>query len=146
MIRDILLPRLMERFPGRGLRTGSPPDPIAVFPAAHPAVGEVSIWDDGDEAMVAIGDITHGHFNSDDESLTPEQKADQVAAGVLGFLEDLLADRALLWKSPDGGSGGWRISEYDEMISLMDGVDLTFRWSGPVKNPLAGDPLPPDLG
>jgi hypothetical protein len=28
MIRDVLIPELAERFPGRGLRTGSPPSPL----------------------------------------------------------------------------------------------------------------------
>jgi hypothetical protein len=146
MIRDILLPKLMERFPDRGLRAASPPDPVATFPAAHPAVGDLSIWDDGGEAMVAVGDITHGHFNPNDGSLTPEQVAERVAADVLGFLEDLFADRILLWKSPAGGSGGWVVLGNDEALSLMDGDDLTFTWSGPVKNALRGDPLPRDLG
>ncbi|MHC9539942.1 MAG: hypothetical protein AB9903_10520 [Vulcanimicrobiota bacterium] len=61
MIRDVLLPKLMDRFPGRGLRTGAPPGLIAVFPAAHPEVGDLTIYDDGEEATVCIGTITHGH-------------------------------------------------------------------------------------
>jgi len=62
MIRDVLLPKLMDRFPGRGIRTGTPPGPIAVFPASHPEVGDLSIYDDVEEATVSIGMITHGHY------------------------------------------------------------------------------------
>ena len=140
MIRDVLIPKLKERFPERGLRTDVPPNPIATFPAAHPAVGDVSVWDDGEEATVAISEVTHGHFDSYDASLTPEQIENQIAAAVLDFLEDLFADRVLLWKSPDGGSGGWRVLGEDQSLSLMDGDDQTFTWSGPVENPLSKGP------
>jgi hypothetical protein len=54
---------LAERFPGDGLRTGSPPNPLATFPAVDEAVGDVRISQDGDEVRVAIGTITHGHFS-----------------------------------------------------------------------------------
>jgi hypothetical protein len=136
MIRDVLLPMLEQRFPERGLRRGLPPEPIAVFPAIHEAVGDVSIWDDGEEATVGVGTITHGHFNPYDSSLTAEQVAIQVSEDVVGFLEDLFADKVLLWKSPDNASGGWRILGDDGRSSLMDSNDITFLWSGPVRNPL----------
>ncbi len=115
---------------------GRCPNPIATFPAAHPAVGDVSVWDDGEEVMVAVGEITHGHFDSCDESLTPGQIENQIVEDVLAFLEDLFAGRVLLWRSPDGGSGGWLISGADQSLSLMDGDDQTFTWTGPVENPL----------
>ena len=59
MIRYLLLPVLETDFPNRGLRAGEPPDPIAAFPAAHTEVGDVNIYDDGNEAMVSVGQITH---------------------------------------------------------------------------------------
>jgi hypothetical protein len=138
MIRDVLLPILRERFAGRGLLTGASPDPIAVFPAMHPAVGDVFIWDDGEEATLGVGAITHSHFNPYDSSLTPGERANYVSEEVVAFLDDLFADRILLWKSPDGGSGGWQIIGQDHSVSLLDSHDLTFLWSGPVKNPSAG--------
>src|SRR6185295_18181831 len=109
MIREALIPILEERFSSRRLSTGFPPDPIAIFPAIHPAVGNVSIWDEGEEATVAIGTITHGHFNPYDASIDDEQRAKLVAEDVVAFLEALFADRVLLWKSADGQSGGWQI-------------------------------------
>ena len=135
MISDTLLPALHERFPDRGLQSGSSPNEVAVFPAAHPEVGNVSIWDDGDEATVGIGEITHGHFNPYDDSLTSEQIAKRVTEDVIEFLQALFNDRVLLWKSRDGGSGGWRILAHNTDGSLMEGDDLTYLWSGPVKNP-----------
>ena len=34
---------------------------------------------------MAISEVTHGHFDSYDESLTPEQIENQIAAAVLDF-------------------------------------------------------------
>jgi hypothetical protein len=136
VIRDILIPMLETRFSGRGLRTGVPPEPIAIFPRVHEDVGDVSIWDDGEEATVAVGEITHGHFNPYDSTLSAEQVAQRVAADVIDFLGDLFADRIVLWRSADGRSGGWRTIDDGDRLSLMDSEDQTYLWSGPVKNPL----------
>src|SRR5262249_21251822 len=122
---------------GRTFTTDVPPKPIAVFSGAHSEVGDVCIWDDGDEATVSIGEITHGHFNPYDPSLSPEQLATVVTGEVLQFLADLFLDRVLLWKSREGGSGGWQVLDEGNELSLMDSDDLTYLWSGPVKNPLA---------
>jgi hypothetical protein len=136
VIRDVLFPLLMSRFPRRGLRTGSSPDLVATFPAAHSAIGDLTIWDEGDEATLAIGMILHEHFNPEDASLTAEQIAERVAADVLDFLENLFADRVLFWRSPDSRSRGWLVSGEDHGLPLINEDVQTFRWSGPVKNPL----------
>src|SRR6266478_4285680 len=102
MIRDLLLPALSANFPNRGLRTGEPPDAIAVFPAAHSEVGDVSIYDDGNEAMVSVGQISHGHFGWDDSNRTDAEIAKSVTDEVVRFLMDLFADRIVLWKSSGG--------------------------------------------
>jgi hypothetical protein len=52
MIRDVLLPALQSRFPSRGFRADASPNAIGSFPSAHEQVGDVTIWDDGDEATV----------------------------------------------------------------------------------------------
>jgi hypothetical protein len=89
MISEILVPALLQRFPDRGIRTGVPPDPIAIFPAADARVGDVHIWDDGDEATVAIGSLTHTHFNPYDQTLSPQRVAERVTEDVIQFLKDL---------------------------------------------------------
>ena len=135
MIRDVLLPALQANFPNRGLRTGQPPDAIAVFPAAHPEVGDVNIYDDGNEAMVSVGQITHGHFGWTDANRTEAEMANAVTDEVVRFLTDLFADRIVLWKS-SGGAGGWWLVGHDNSLSIMDADDFTYLWSGPVPNPL----------
>ena len=136
MIRDVLLPELMERFPNRGFQTQSSGNTIGLFPAAHPGVGNVYIADDGDEATLFIGDLTHLHFNFDPGETEPEKG---VANDVLEFLDELFADRILIWKSRSTGGDGVMPLETANVFSGIDANDLTFVWSGPVKNPkLAG--------
>src|SRR5262245_48711562 len=102
MISDVLIPKLQQRFSGRGLRVGSAPSPFAVFPAAHPEVGDVQIYDDGDELTLVAGNFTHGHFSNYEDALSAKQKAEQVSEDVVNFLEDLFADRIVLWGSHKG--------------------------------------------
>jgi hypothetical protein len=132
MIRDILLPALSERFPGRGMRIGTPPEPIAVFPAVHPAVGDVNIWDDDEEATVGIGDITHDHFNPYDPELTDEEANRWITDAVVKFLEQLFADRVLLQK---GRRSNWasitRFGDEDGIPPLREDAE-GFLWSGPL--------------
>jgi len=135
LIRRFLLPMLEARFPGRGLRAGSPPDPFAVFPAIHEAVGNVSIWVDEDEVRVEIGTITHGHFSARDPSADDDIAAREVTEAVAHFLVDLFADRILLWKSSNGVSDGWRLAGRSPQFRTMVADDSTFLWSGPVPNP-----------
>ena len=69
MLSSLLLPILRERFPGRGLVEGAPPDPCAVFPGVHPGIRGVSIYDDGHELTVCVDDLTHGHFAEYDDAV-----------------------------------------------------------------------------
>ncbi len=106
-IADIIIPEAKERFRDWHPQVGVDPEPIIIFPAAHPEVGDVRIWDDGDEVRVEIGDIAHGHFGSYDEFLTKRQHAECITRAVVDFLDALFSDRIILWKGL-GGIGGWR--------------------------------------
>jgi len=132
MIRDVLLPELMARFPDRSLQTKNSGNTIGFFPAAHPDVGDLYIADDGDEATLFIGDLTHLHFDFEAGEAEPEKR---VGNDVLEFLDELFADRILIWKSRTmDGDGSMPIED----ASLFSGItpdDLTYVWSGPIKNP-----------
>jgi hypothetical protein len=130
MIQDKLIPMLGQKYAGLGVRLGSPPDPIAIIPAKHPGVGDVSIYDDGDEATISIGEITHGYFNPYDATLTQEEAEAEIACEVMGFLEDLFADKYLLWKARGNGGGGWQHLDYmDRPLQPRENTDY-FVWSG----------------
>jgi hypothetical protein len=50
---------------------------------------------------------------------------------LVWFLEDLVADRVLIWRSD--GSGGWRIIETDEQLNVHSDAGTQFYlWSGPI--------------
>jgi hypothetical protein len=135
MLSDYLIPKLQERFPGRGLRIGRPPDPCAVFPAMHPEVGDVVIQDDGSELTLIAGNFTHGHFSNYDTKLTQQQKEERIAEDVVRFLEDLFADRIALWGS-HRGVGGWckrDLPSESELRLLMDRAKKCV-WSGPISS------------
>ena len=131
MIRDALIPMLRQRFSNEKLMVGVPPGPIVIFLAKHPSVGALEICDDGDEATIYIGEITHGHFNPYNEELSQEEVEKQVTEDVIDFLEDLFADRILLWKSKTRGSGGWQHLNYAEQPIEVDRDSEYYVWSGP---------------
>ena len=61
-IRDVLMPLLLAQFNERGLIPGEPPDPIAVFPAAHPLGRTGAHLRRDSSADLAVGDIAYDHF------------------------------------------------------------------------------------
>jgi hypothetical protein len=132
MIRDVLLPALQLRFPNRGFRTEDAGNGIGVFPASHREVGDLSIFDDGDEATLFIGQITHLHIDSDAEDTEPETR---ITNDVVKFLDELFSDRILIWKSLTRGGDGAMPIESASLFSGIDANDLTYVWSGPIRNP-----------
>lgn len=148
MIKDVLISELKKRFPTRSYQEGSSPETIAVFPAAHPDIGDVTISDDKDEIIIEVGKISHGHFACYDSSLSVSQRENLITRDVINFLEDLFSDRVLLWAS-ESGAGGWkrmknptdikRISEWKGFKELLESGVIQddgryFLWSGPVEN------------
>ena len=138
-IRDVLLPALIERFIQHGLRVGAPPGPIAVFPAKHPLVGDVSVRDSGVDtnviASVSIGEIIHDHFNNYDSHLECREREERVTRDVVRFLEQLFADRLLFWRAIDGHGAGWREGGPDgssDPLVIDNRRYRTYRWSGPL--------------
>jgi hypothetical protein len=127
-IREVLIPRLSERFSGHGLKV-SEIEPFATFPAAHGAVGDVSIWDDGHEATIGLGTITHSHFDCSNTTLSDLERSEFIADEVMSFLGDLFEDRILIWRSPDKRSAGGRLGSRMRCRSWMR---LTRHSCGPV--------------
>ena len=74
MIRDRLIPALEAAFAGSDMQIDPENNPIARFPGVQKQVGDVLIYDDGDEATVCVDNISHGHFNPYDETISQEQR------------------------------------------------------------------------
>jgi hypothetical protein len=135
-IRDVLVPLLVERFKERGLLLGKPPDPIAVFPGIHPEVGEIRISDSGTSADLAVGNIVYDHFfNPYDQERGTDKAVEGIANDVVRFLEELFADRLLMWRSVDGRTRGWRErgeAGHSAPLVIDDREYLVYLWSGPL--------------
>ena len=73
MIRDLIVPAVQEAFPHKLFVVSSPPEPVLKLGSGCTDIGDLAIYDDGQEATVSITEITHGHFHPNDESLTQDQ-------------------------------------------------------------------------
>ena len=133
MISDYLTPKLKARFSDRSMKLAKAGEgPVAVFPAIHPDVGDVEIFDDGDEITVVLGRFTHTHFANYEEDLTEARREERIAEEVEEFLADLFVDRIELYGSHLGG-GGWRLVEDGPRgwVSKIIFGSETYVWSGP---------------
>jgi hypothetical protein len=130
MISAKLIPKLQLRFPGRGLRIDSPPSPCVVFPAAHSDVGDIEIYDDGDELTLVAANFTHGHFSNYDDALSPEQKAERISDAVVSFLEEVFAEKVVFWGSHKDGGGWYNVCEDSSAFWAKD--EKWYVWSGPL--------------
>jgi hypothetical protein len=123
-----LIPRLLARFPDRGLRLHEGKEPVASFPAAHPEVGDLRIDDDDDELTISVGQLTHGHFSPRNYQLPSQEKEEELIERVLEFLNEVFHDRIDFWTA--GKSGGWHPRE-GEPVAPRPNM-RKFVWSGPV--------------
>lgn len=133
-IREVLVPALEAAFPGSGMCVSAPPDAVATFPAACAEVGDVLIYDDGDEATVVIENVTHYHSNPYDSAMSPRERAERVTQEVVEFLRALFDDRVFLWARQQGRGGGGCQGLYDGVIpdNIPEDADM-FVWSRRVR-------------
>jgi hypothetical protein len=133
MIRDLLIPQIQERFIQYGPVINMTDNPVVTFTNSLPAIGELTIWDDGEEATLAIGKISHGHFSVYENGLSPEVIHQRIADNLLDFLEALFADKVLMWISDDEVSGGWQRIDLSPDISPPEPGGRFYFWSGPTE-------------
>ena len=126
-LREQLTRFLRERYPTAILAPGSDPHLVATFKGPI-EVGDLCIWDDGDEATVALGKITHTHFNPDDSELSKSDAARKICDELKTFLEELFSNKVLFWKETNGGGGMMRFDEPPNASSSI-GRDY-FTWAG----------------
>jgi hypothetical protein len=127
-LSEKLIPRLLERFPDRGLRVHDGRQPVVTFPAAHPEVGDLTIDDDDVELTIAVGHLTHGHFSPWNYKAPQNEREDEVIGHVLAFLDAVFTDQMMFWSADK--AGGWH-GRSDEPIVRRPGA-RRFTWSGPL--------------
>lgn len=138
-VEALLLGALLARFRNEGLQVGSPPGPLAVFPAKHPQVGDLTLFRPriGDSVSVemTIGDTLRDTLNNIDTHLPLVQRAERLTRDVARFLQELFADRLLFWRSVDGRKAGWRErgeTGHAEPLVLDDRPYNLYVWSRPL--------------
>jgi hypothetical protein len=128
VLSQILLPTLSKRFPGRGLVAAEPPEPCAVFPGIHSGIRRVAIYEDCNELILCVDDLTHGHFAEYTEGLSDEERVARVVNSVVDFLGALFADQVVVWGQPHVGGGWYR----PDLGASEDPSGVPkFLWSGP---------------
>jgi hypothetical protein len=131
MIRDHLTAAIKESFPSLPFSFSQSSNPVATLQSPFAEIGKLEIYDDGDEATVSISEITHGHFNPYDTSLSETQRDQQIVEDVISFLRALFDDKVLLFRTPSRGMGGWlRLDLSPKPPTFSSGREY-FLWSGP---------------
>ncbi len=137
MITEHLIPKLQSRFRGQAIKIGATDRPAVVFAAAHPEVGALEIYDEGEEIIVAIGKFTHTHFANYARGLAARERAERISEDVVAFLDQVFSDRIEFFGS-HLGAGGYRQRRKRPrgFISKFVFGAKTYVWSGPL--PLDG--------
>lgn len=133
LVTDHLIPLIRARFPQARIEAGGLDRPFAIFPAAHPEVGTVELYEDGEEIVAMVGRFTHAHFFNEGGAADAQWR-ERVAEDVVKFLEELFADRIELFGSPR--SGGWRPRGARRgFVSRLLFGKASYVWSGPLAEP-----------
>jgi len=135
VISDKLIARVKERFPHAKAIFGAPPKPSVVFPALHPEVGDIEIYDDGSELTLIAGHFTHSHF-SDYDNKSNDESEQAIVNDLIAFLERLFTNQVILWGSHNSG-GGWYNRDGTDCknpeLESMKQVKQLYVWSGPLR-------------
>jgi hypothetical protein len=134
--RDALIPRLHAAFPAADMqfdvKTGSGPA-LVVFPAKHPEVGELVIYDWDDQYVVFIGNFTHLHFGDWDTDWPAAERARSAAGEVVEYLRKVFADEVVFYGNHRGGGDRPRSSKERGFLSKAVFGERSYVWSGPLE-------------
>ena len=134
-VHDVLVPKLIAAFPPLGISVDAMTEAgpaVAVFPAAHPEVGDVVVYDREDEAVIFLGHYAHAHISNFDESLDANAKTEAIATEVVEFLRGVFADEVIFYGNRRGGGWGAR-SRKRGLLSKFFFGERTYVWSGPLE-------------
>lgn len=124
-LTEVIAPRLETRFAGRGLRVDQGSPQSLVFPAAHAQVGDLVIYEDDGELTVIYGNFTHSHYGPFQHP--PGTGLEQTIQDLVADLNDLFADRMVMWGSHDTTGGRFLLAHAEE----SQRPEPQYVWSGP---------------
>ena len=96
MIKDLFVETLRKHLPDVEILDGTSEGVLARIPAPHGAVGEVTVFDHGTEAVALIG-YTHSHFDADGSETVEPKRTVAVALELAELLDQLVHDRIVMW-------------------------------------------------
>ena len=118
-IAQTFLHKFAQRFPEQSVLVGTPPDePLLIIPAPNAAIGSVRIWVSEDEIEADLEPFGHTHIAEYVHNLPAEKLAETLAERALCFLDELFADKILLWRSDN--VGGFTPLEHKVPSELTD--------------------------
>jgi hypothetical protein len=130
MISELLKNELNARLPEIHAHFNAS-DGSIVLPGSSDAVGDISIIAGSKELTVCIGNITHCHFENYLPDISEPERSNAIVDDVIEFLDSLLADRVLIWRSGQGG--GLRVLDEGETPDVRSDAGTQFYlWSGPI--------------
>ena|SRR5438309_5182531 len=96
-------------------------------------IGDLTILSDPEELTLYVGEHTHCHFSLYmHQDRSPAAAIDAVVEETVGFLDDLLADRIVVWSRSVGGgvpSAGGTFRR-DTAPDLLEPGARAYLWSG----------------
>lgn len=132
----------------RKFKYSNGPPAAAVILAQHEAVGDITIYDDGDELTIDIGHKHHTHVSCYNYDRFPDaERLGMVARDAAEFVNDVMCDRVCITVEFIGerciGSSHYYIAEENRGSSLVRGINVgtptgerrseRFLWSGPIE-------------
>lgn len=123
------------------------PPATATIPARHQDVGDITVYDDGDELTIEIGHKHHTHISSYNYDSFPEaERLGKVALDAAAFVDDIIHDRVCITVDFKGeqciGSSHYYLDDNETSSSIVRGIgggtmpgesrSERFLWSGPI--------------
>lgn len=101
-------------------------------------VGEMIVYFDDGEIRVDIENITHCHFTPYEAGETyPAHTIEDCVHSAALYVDDVLKDQLVLWRSPNGAGGTYLVGaeDGDNSDPPLEEEDVEkFLWSGPFRS------------
>jgi hypothetical protein len=132
-IQSSIVDSIVTRLPGINAQMVLSDRLIIRIPAQSMRVGPLEIWVQSDVVTIFVGDHAHARFGPWPQPMGPGELGHTASNEVVGFIEDVMADRIVIWSSRRDSQtveGGTYLREHD-LGALGASADAEhFVWSG----------------
>ena len=138
MLASHLAKEISEAFPTLAF-SRSEDGRVITITAPCAEVGNIEIQDEEHEFTEFDRNFTHFHVGCYEDGYSETEKAEYIASRTVEFLDDLFADKIVMWGSHSGGGGFYNREEAPRKakkgwfgISMKDCERREWVWSGRV--------------